>query len=75
MLEQVQKSILEQVQRSIGRAVQAGARLEAIEREIIECAPLDEEEKSALWLYAEAVTDRPARLRLVDKEAVWLGRC
>lgn len=39
----------------IYEAVQAGARLEQIEEAIIDPAGVDEEHKSALWLYAEAL--------------------
>ncbi len=47
---------------AIAQAVLAGTQLDAIERGIINPAPLNDEQKSALWLYAEAVADRPARL-------------
>ncbi len=47
---------------AIAQAVLAGTQLDAIERAIINPAPLDDEQKAALWLYAETVADRPARL-------------
>jgi hypothetical protein len=51
--------MLAELQRTIASAVMAGARLDAIEDEIINRAPMDEELKSALWLYAEVLTSRP----------------
>jgi hypothetical protein len=47
---------------TIAQAALAGIKLDAIEEQIINQAPIDSEQKSALWLYAEAVTHRPARL-------------
>ena len=61
------------LQDTIVAAVLAGADLDAIEEEIIDRAPLDEEQKSALWLYAEALTDRPARLLLNETDPVDAG--
>ncbi len=52
----------------IAVAVLSGATLDAIERDIIDCAPVDEEQKSALWLYAQAVNDRPSRLIAPDAD-------
>ena len=40
---------------------------------IINRAPLDEEQQSALCLYAQALADRPARLMLGEREFVGLG--
>jgi len=50
--------MLVELQRTIAGAVEAGAELDAIENEIINPAPIDEDQKSALWLYAEVLTDR-----------------
>ena len=61
------------LQDTIVAAVLAGADLDAIEEQIIDRAPLDEEQKSALWLYAEALTDRPARLLLNERDPVDVG--
>jgi hypothetical protein len=36
----------------IGACVQTGWRLETIERELIDRAPISEDERAALWLYA-----------------------
>ena len=55
--------MLGQFQRAIAGAVLDGTGLDAIENEIIKHAPIDDEQKAALWLYAEAVTDRPRRLK------------
>jgi hypothetical protein len=46
-------------QRQIAQAILAGANLEEIEQAIIDPAQLDEEEKSALWLYAAGLQERP----------------
>jgi len=43
------------------------------EFKIINRAPLDEEQQSALCLYAQALADRPARLMLGEREFVGLG--
>ena len=42
----------------IVEAVRTGAQLDAIDDALIEPARLDEEEKAALWLYAEALRDQ-----------------
>jgi len=39
-----------------------GVELDASEDAIISRAPVDEEQKSALWLYAEVLIERPAEL-------------
>ena len=61
------------LQQQIAAAVQAGASLEAIERDVIDRAMIDEEQRSALWLYAEAVIDRPGRLSGLDEDFVRAG--
>ena len=38
-----------------------GASLERVEAEVIERCNLHQDEKSALWLYAWSIVDRPAR--------------
>jgi hypothetical protein len=43
------------LQRQIARAVRAGVELDEIEELVIDPAPVDEERKAALWLYAEAL--------------------
>ena len=43
------------LQRQIARAVRAGIELDEIEELIIDPASVDEEQKAALWLYAEAL--------------------
>jgi hypothetical protein len=49
-----------ELQHTIAAALSDGFELDTIEQQIINRAPLDEEEKSALWLYAEALTRQPA---------------
>jgi hypothetical protein len=51
------------LQRRVVEAVQIGAPLVEIESAIIEPAYLDEDEKAALWLYAEALLDRSGHER------------
>ncbi len=50
-----------ELREAIACAALAGLELETIDETIIGPMPVDEEQKSALWLYAEAVTDRPVR--------------
>lgn len=45
-------------ERQIEVAVSAAVDLSEIEATIIDPAPLDEDEKAALWLYAEALGER-----------------
>jgi hypothetical protein len=47
-----------QVQGQIVQAVKAGMDLATIEEQIIDPAPMDEDEKAALWLYAQALRER-----------------
>jgi len=56
--------------RQITRAVQAGIELDEIEELIIDPAPVDEEMKAALWLYAEALDGRRQESMLGDGELV-----
>lgn len=51
--------MVSELHRRIHQAAQAGTDLEDIERTIIDAAPLSEEEKSALWLYAHVRVERP----------------
>ncbi len=60
--------MLAELQRTIASAVIAGAGLNAIEDEIINRAPMDEEQKSALWLYAEVLTSRHPGDRIARRE-------
>lgn len=46
------------LQRQVIEAVRDGAGLGEIESNIIEPAHVEEDEKAALWLYAEALRDR-----------------
>ena len=55
-------AMFEELQHTIAAALSDGSELDAIEQQIINRAPLDEEEKSALWLYAAALTQRSAWL-------------
>ena len=50
-----------ELHRQIGQAFRAGLDLEEIEHDIIEPAPIGEDEKSALWLYAQVLSERPRR--------------
>lgn len=43
---------LVELQRCIGERVRHGGSLDQVEEEIIDPAPLDENQKAALWLYA-----------------------
>ena len=43
----------------ITHAVRTGLDLDEIEQDIIEPAPIAEDEKSALWLYAQVLSERP----------------
>jgi hypothetical protein len=47
-----------ELQREVAQALRSGVSLTTIERTIIDRAPLDEEQRAALWLYAEALRDR-----------------
>jgi len=48
-----------QVQRQIIQALKDGMDLATIEEQIIDPAPMDDEdEKAALWLYAQALRER-----------------
>ena len=51
------------LQTQVAQAVQAGVDLVTIEETIIDPAPADEDEKAAMWLYAQALQDRPSLLR------------
>jgi hypothetical protein len=50
--------MLSELQRRIVLAVLGDAKLDAIEAMIVDPAPIDEEHRSALWLYAEALLAR-----------------
>jgi hypothetical protein len=47
--------------RQIAHAVRDGLDIDAIEQDIIEPAAMAEDEKSALWLYAQVLSERPRR--------------
>jgi len=53
--------VLSDLRRSIGLAVLANTELDAIDKYIIDDAPIDDEQKSAMWLYAEVLIDRRSR--------------
>jgi len=57
-----------ELRQAIASAVRAGFDLDEIEDTIISRAPLDEEQKSALWLYAEVLIERPAELIYKDSD-------
>jgi hypothetical protein len=50
--------MLTDLHHQIAAAVVSGAECDAIEESIIDPAQLNEEEKSVLWLYAHALTER-----------------
>jgi hypothetical protein len=52
-----------QVRRRIIQAVTAGKDLDTIEQTIIDPAPMEEDEKAALWLFAQAVRERESLTR------------
>ena len=54
--------------RQIADAVLAGAGIDAIDEAIIYPAPLDEEQKSVLWLYAQALHERRSDGMLAERE-------
>ena len=54
--------------RQIADAVRAGAGVDAIDEAIIAPAPLDEEQKSVLWLYAQALQERRSDGMLAERE-------
>ena len=60
--------IVSELQRQIAHALLAGAGVDAIAEAIIDPAPLDEEHKSALWLYAHALQERRSDRLLPARE-------
>lgn len=60
--------MLSELQRRIAVAVLADADLDAIEATIISPALLDEEQKSALWLYAEVLLEGRHDAILTERE-------
>lgn len=61
------------LQQQIAFAVQAGANLDEIEQAIIDPAPIDEDQKAAMWLYAEALDERRDDSQLIEREVELLG--
>jgi hypothetical protein len=62
--------VTSEAHRRIAEALSAGLELDEIEEAIIDPLQLDEEAKSALWLYAEALHGWPL---LVERELVAPG--
>lgn len=60
--------MLSELRRRIVLAVLSDAKLDAIEARIINPAPIDEEQKAALWLYAEALLERRRDATLIERE-------
>jgi len=58
--------VLSEYQRRIMMAALADASLDTIERTIVDQAPIDEDHKSALWLYAHALLERRRNGRLTS---------
>ena len=54
------------LQEQVAHAVRAGLGLGEIEELVIDPAPLGEEEKAALWLFAEVLEERRSESRLID---------
>jgi hypothetical protein len=54
--------------RQIAEMVRSGAGVDAIEEAIIDPAPLDAEQKSVLWLYAQALQERRSDGMLAERE-------
>ncbi|HEY3588246.1 MAG TPA: hypothetical protein VGK85_13890 [Myxococcaceae bacterium] len=52
-----------QVRRRIIQAAKTGMDLDTIEQTIIDPEPLEEDEKAALWLFAQAVRERESLTR------------
>jgi hypothetical protein len=52
-----------QEQRRIMQAVHEGLDLAVIEEAIIDQAPVEEDEKAALWLYAQLMRERTTQTR------------
>ena len=59
--------MVSQLLRQIADAVLAGADVDAIDEAIIAPAPLDEERKSVLWLYAQALQERRSDRMLAER--------
>jgi hypothetical protein len=64
------ENMTEDLHRQIAEATLAGLDLDEIQDAIIDPAPLDLEEKSALWLYAEVLQARPHGRILAELEPV-----
>ncbi len=58
----------------IAQALRAGHDIDDIEQAIIEPAAIAEEEKSALWLYAQVLSEQPRIRRPRDPALAPLGR-
>jgi hypothetical protein len=52
----------------IGQALRAGRDIDEIEQAIIEPAAIAEDEKSALWLYAQVLSEQPRILGSQERE-------
>ncbi len=61
-------SMVSGLQRQIARAVRAGVDLDEIEELVIDPAQVDEEQKAALWLYAEALCEHRNEAMLTADE-------
>jgi hypothetical protein len=53
-------TMVSELHQRIRLAALAGHELDDIERTIIDAAPISEEEKSAMWLYAQVRVERPS---------------
>jgi hypothetical protein len=52
---------VDQLMRAIEERADAGESLDAIDAEVVRAAPLDEDRRSALWLYAWSRLEAPSR--------------
>lgn len=66
--------MISHVHGQIVQALRAGQDIDDIEQDIIEPADLAEDEKSALWLYAQVLSEHPRILGSPARELAPLGR-
>jgi hypothetical protein len=62
-----------ELERVIADAVLAGVSLDRIEEEIIDRARIEEDERAALWPYAEALLEQHTETVLRERELVMTG--
>jgi hypothetical protein len=62
-----------ELERVIAKAVLDGVSLDRIEEEIIDRARIEEDERAALWLYADALLEQHTETLLRERELVMTG--